>query len=117
MKLDLQVTDVYDEPSIILLAYPLESNILPGNQTAYYLQYMTSLYVEALEQGMDNVYLLQFNGIDFPTDNWCVGHPSVAAHANMANQLIQYIENVMPDWTNCLFPQSEPEPEAEFEML
>ena len=80
-----------------------DGNLTP-EQTEYYLQYMTSLYVETQMQSMSNVYLLQLNGIDFPTDNWCDGHPNVAAHANMAQQLMQYIQAVLPHWGNATYP-------------
>lgn len=97
----MQVADEYASPAIILLTYPLESmwdDSLTPNQTAYYLQYMNSLYVQTQMRGMSNVYLLQLNGKDFPTDNWCAGHPSTAAHLNIASQLSQYIQAVLPDW-------------------
>ena len=74
------------------------------NQTTYYLQYTTSLYNLARMQGMSNVYLLQLNGVNLPLDNWCVGHPSADAHQNMADQLTQYIQAVLPDWATGIFP-------------
>lgn len=99
----LQVTNTYNGTDIILFTYPLESN--PGLAlTPNYLQYMTSLYVAAQKAGMSNVYLLQIDGIDFPTDNWCVAHPNLAAHAAMANQLISYIQAVLPSWANTSYP-------------
>lgn len=79
------------------------------NQTTYYLQYMTSLYVQSQMIGMSNVYLLQLTGTDFPTDNWCAGHPNVPAHQSMANQLTQYIQAVFPDWGTSTYPLVVPE--------
>ena len=92
----LQVSDEYNSPEIILLTYPLESmwdGSLTPNQTTYYLQYMSSLYAQT-----------QVNGINFPTDDWCAGHPSVAAHQNIANQLTDYIHAVLPDWAEQIHP-------------
>jgi hypothetical protein len=102
----LQVSDEYNSPEIILLTYPLESmwdGSLTPNQTTYYLQYMSSLYAQTQMQGMSNVYLLQLNGIDFPVNDWCAGHPNVAAHQNIANQLTDYIQAVLPDWADSMY--------------
>ncbi len=102
----LQVSDEYNSPEIILLTYPLESmwdGSLTPNQTTYYLQYMASLYAQTQMQGMSNVYLLQLNGVDFPINDWCAGHPNVAAHQNIANQLTDYIHAVLPDWAEQMY--------------
>ncbi len=102
----LQVSDEYNSPEIILLTYPLESmwdGSLTPNQTTYYLQYMSSLYAQTQMQGMSNVYLLQLNGVNFPVNDWCAGHPNVAAHHNMANQLTDYIHAVLPDWAEQMY--------------
>ncbi len=102
----LQVSDEYNSPEIILLTYPLESmwdGSLTLNQTTYYLQYMSSLYAQTQMQGMSNVYLLQLNGVDFPINDWCSGHPNVAAHQNIANQLTDYIHAVLPDWAEQMY--------------
>lgn len=103
----MQVTEVYDDTYIIIFTYPLESmwgGSLTAEQTNYYLQYMTSLYVAAQKAGMSNVYLLQIDGTDFPTDNWCAGHPNLAAHAEMADQLASYIQALLPNWGNTTYP-------------
>jgi len=50
------------------------------------------------------VQLLQLNGINFPTDNWCDGHPSVDAHINIANQLTTYLQAILPRWANSTYP-------------
>ena len=103
----MQVTEVYGSPSIILLTYPLEAfendRSWTYNQTTQYLQYMTSLYSQALMQGMSNVHLLQLDGIRFPVERWCLAHPSVAAHQDIADQLTQYIHAVLPDWASSKF--------------
>lgn len=102
----LQVSDEYDSPEIILLTYPLESmwdGSLTPNQTTYYLQYMSSLYAQTQMQGMSNVNLLQLNGVAFPINGWCAGHPNVAAHENIANQLTDYIHAVLPDWAEQVY--------------
>ena len=102
----LQVTATYNGTCIILFTYPLEAmwdGNLSLNQTTYYLQYMTSLYVETQKQGMSNIFLLQIDGIDFPTTGWCSGHPNVAAHENMSHQLSTYIQAVLPAWGNTMF--------------
>ena len=103
---------VYSNPHIILLSYPLESmwdDQLTPNQTTYYFQYMTSLYNKAQMQGMSNVQLLQLNGVNLSLDNWCVGHPSVAAYQNFADQLAKYVTAVLPAWVIATFPVVEPE--------
>jgi hypothetical protein len=101
----LQVNKVYNSPQIVILTYPLESVPTASyNQTTYYLQYMASLYVSARMQGLSNVQLLQLNGINFPTDNWCDGHPSVDAHINIANQLTTYLQAILPRWANSTYP-------------
>ncbi len=101
----LQVNKVYSSPQIVILTYPLESVPTASyNQTTYYLQYMTSLYVSARMQGLSNVQLLQLNGINFPTDSWCDGHPSVDAHANIAYQLTAYLQAILPRWANSTYP-------------
>lgn len=100
-----QVNKVYSSPQIVILTYPLESGPTGSyNQTSYYLQYMTSLYVSARLQGLSNVQIVQLNGINFPTDGWCDGHPSVAAHANIANQLTAYLQAILPRWANSTYP-------------
>lgn len=65
---------------------------------------MNSLYQQTQMQGMSNVYLVQMDGIDFPIDTWCAGHPSAAAHASMADQLTSFINGVMPKWGNTTYP-------------
>ena len=101
----LQVNKVYSSPQIVILTYPLESVPTASyNQTTYYLQYMTSLYNSARLQGLSNVQLIQLNGINFPTDSWCDGHPSVAAHASIANQLTVYLQAILPRWANSTYP-------------
>ena len=77
---------------------------LTSDQTNYYFQYTTSLYNQAQMAGMSNVYLFQLNGVDLSLDDWCVGHPSAAAHQTMADQLTQYIQAVFPDWADGTFP-------------
>ena len=101
----LQVNKVYSSPQIVIFTYPLESAPTASyNQTTYYLQYMTSLYNSARLQGLSNVQLIQLNGINFPIDGWCDGHPSVAAHANIADQLTVYLKAVLPQWANSTYP-------------
>ncbi len=101
----LQVSKVYSSPQIVILTYPLESAPTASyNQTTYYLQYMTSLYNSARLQGLSNVQLIQLNGINFPIDSWCDGHPSVAAHANIADQLTAYLKAILPQWANSTYP-------------
>ncbi|KAA6421049.1 MAG: hypothetical protein FRX49_08960 [Trebouxia sp. A1-2] len=105
LKFINQVNKVYSSPQIVILTYPLESVPTASyNQTTYYLQYMTSLYVSARMQGLSNVQLIQLNGINFPTDSWCDGHPSVAAHANIADQLTAYLQAILPRWANSTYP-------------
>ncbi|KAL0044945.1 hypothetical protein WJX82_002867 [Trebouxia sp. C0006] len=100
-----QVNKVYSSPQIVIFTYPLESAPTASyNQTTYYLQYMTSLYNSARLQGLSNVQLIQLNGINFPIDGWCDGHPSVAAHANIADQLTVYLKAVLPQWANSTYP-------------
>lgn len=65
---------------------------------------MSSLYAQTQMQGMSNIHLLQLNSINFPTDDWCAGHPSVAAHQNIANQLTDYIHAALPDWAQQIHP-------------
>ncbi len=101
----LQANDLYNSPEIIILTYPLESSPTGSyNQTTYYMQYMASLYVTAQIQGLSNVRFLQLNGINFSTDNWCAGHPSVDAHINIAGQLTAYIQGILPHWANSTYP-------------
>ena len=103
----LQVNDAYSNPGIVLLSYPPESLVdlsMTQDQFNNYLQYITTLYQQAQQQGMSNVYQFQLDGTNLPLDNWCVDHPSTAAHQVMANQLIQYIQATFPDWGNSTYP-------------
>ena len=105
----LQITETYDMPEIIIQVFPLEvqnQGVLTFNQTTTYLQYMSALYTKAESEGMSNVHLLQLNGVNLPTDGWCVDHPSAAADGNIAAQLSAYIEAVLPDWTSTNYPLS-----------
>ena len=105
----LQINEEYDTPEIIIQVLPLEvqiQGVLTYNQTTTYLQYMSSLYTAAQAEGMTNVHLLQLNGVNLPTDGWCVAHPSAAADANIAAQLSAYIEAVLPEWTSSNYPRS-----------
>ena len=101
----LQVNKVYNSPQIIILTYPLESVPTSSyNLTTYYMQYMGSLYVTAQMQGLSNVKFLQLTGADFDTSNWCDGHPDVASHTIIANQLTAYLQAVLPKWANGTYP-------------
>ena len=105
----MQINEVYDDPTIIIQVFPLEvqwQGVLTHDQTAAYLQYMSSLYSATQMMGMTNVHLLQLNGADMPLDDWCVSHPSAAADANIAAQLTAYIQAVMPEWANTTYPLS-----------
>lgn len=105
----MQINEVYDDPTIIIQVFPLEvqwQGVLTHEQTAAYLQYMSSLYSTTQMMGMANVHLLQLTGANMPLDDWCVAHPSAAADANIAAQLTAFIEGIMPEWANTTYPLS-----------
>ena len=105
----VQINEEFDTPQIIIQAFPLEvqfQGVLTFNQTATYLQYMSGLYTAAEAEGMSNVHFLQLSGVNLPTNDWCVDHPSAAADAVIAAQLTAYIEAVLPEWTSTTYPMS-----------
>lgn len=106
----MQITDEYGENmQIILQVFPLEvqvQGVLTVNQTTQYLQYMSSLYTAAQQEGQFNVHFLQLNGVDMPLDNWCVAHPSSAADRNIAQQLLTYINRLLPNYATSTFPRA-----------
>ena len=59
---------------------------------------MTHTIRQAQAQGMTNVYRFELDGTNLPLDDWCADHLSVAAHQNIADQLVQYIQTTFPDW-------------------
>ncbi|KAL3146173.1 hypothetical protein ABBQ32_002883 [Trebouxia sp. C0010 RCD-2024] len=105
-----EITDEYGENmQIILQVFPLEvqvQGVLTVNQTTQYLQYMSSLYTAAQQEGQFNVHFLQLNGVDMPLDNWCVAHPSSAADRNIAQQLLTYINRLLPNYATSTFPRA-----------
>ena len=105
----MQVNEVYNDPTMIIQVFPLEvqwQGVLTHDQTSVYLQYMNSLYSSTQMEGLTNVHLLQLNGVDMPTDGWCVDHPSAAADVNIAAQLTAYIDAIMPAWSSTTYPLS-----------
>ena len=41
---------------------------------------------------------LQLSGAGLDSNNWCGAHPDVAAHAQLAPQLEQFIRSILPSW-------------------
>lgn len=41
---------------------------------------------------------LQLSGAGLDSKNWCGAHPDVAAHAQLAPQLEQFIRSILPSW-------------------
>lgn len=94
---------------IILQVFPLEvqvQGVLTVNQTTQYLQYMSTLYTAAQQEGQNNVHFFQLTGRSMPLDGWCVAHPSAAADRNIAQQLTTYINRLLPNFARSTFPQS-----------
>ena len=106
----VQVTDEFgSQMQIILQVFPLEvqiQGVLTPNQTTTYLQYMSSLYTAAVQEGVGNVHFFQLTGIDMPLDNWCNAHPSAAADANIAEQLTTYIRRLLPNFATSTYPSA-----------
>ena len=94
---------------MVIQVFPLEQlleGVLNQTQSTTYLQYMSSLYTAAQTEGMTNVHYLQLNAVNMPLTDWCSSHPSAAADANIAEQLITFIEGVLPEWTTSSYPLS-----------
>lgn len=106
----MQITDEYgSQMQIILQVFPLEvqiQGVLTANQTTSYLQYMSSLYTAAQQEGMGNVHFFQLTGANLPVDGWCNSHPSAAADANIAEQLTTYIMRLLPNYATSTYPRA-----------
>ena len=104
----MQITAEFGhQMQIILQVFPLEvqiQGVLTANQTTSYLQYMSSLYTAAQQEGMGNVHFLQLTGANLPLDGWCNSHPSAAADVNIAEQLTTYIMRLLPNYATSTFP-------------
>lgn len=97
-----QIRAAYPAAAIITLVWPFEQQ-LAGVQGPYktpaYLQYMAAAHTRLQMAGIQNTHLLQIVGESFNSiQNWCFSHPDAAAHAKVAQQLIQYIAAVFPSW-------------------
>lgn len=99
----LQIQQVYDDPIILIISFPLEmqtNGILTPTQAATYLQYHAYLSTVLQELAFDKVHLVQITATHMPLKNWCAAHPNAAAHRVIGQQLASFIENVAPDWVN-----------------
>jgi len=105
-----EITDEYGENmQIILQVFPVEvqvQGVLTLNQTTQYLQYMSSLFTAAQQEGQFNVHFFQLSGEDMLLENWCVAHPSAAADMNIAEQLTTYINRLLPNYARSTFPSA-----------
>ena len=94
-------------PEIILQVFPWEvqfEGVLTFNQTTVYLQYMAALFTEVQAEGLDNVHFLQLNALTMNLSDWCSSHPSAAADQNISEQLIAYIDAILPSWATATYP-------------
>ena len=104
----VQIDQQYDMVKIILLVYPVDvflQGVLNLNQATLYSQYMNNLYKTAQQQQMDNVLLFNVTMTGIPTTDWCAFHPSSAADAAIATQLVAFISQTLPDWGSSTYAQ------------
>lgn len=97
----------YNTPEIILQVFPWEvqfEGVLTFNQTTVYLQYMAALFTEVQAEGLDNVHFLQLNALTMDLSDWCASHPSAAADQNISEQLIAFIDAILPNWATATYP-------------
>ena len=57
--------------------------------------------LQAVKQGVPNIYYMNFTNEDYDVSpNWCGGHPSAKAHRVIAQQLVDYIGDLLPGWNS-----------------
>lgn len=103
----LQVNVEYSSPEIIIQVFPWEvqfEGVLTFNQTTVYLQYMSALFTEVQAEGLNNVHFLQLNAQTMDLSDWCASHPSAAADMNISEQLIAFIDAILPNWSSTTYP-------------
>ena len=100
----VQVSDVYNQPEIVLVTFPKEivtappgMDLLP-NQTDIYLQYMAHLETVLARNQDLKPHFLRLNADGVEVDDFCVSHPNVAAHEHYAEQVVSFLQNELPDW-------------------
>ena len=100
-----QVSEVYDQPDIVLVTFPKKivtappgMDLLP-NQTDIYLQYMAHLETRLAANEKLKAHFLRLNADGVEVDNFCVSHPNAAAHAHYAETAVAFIQQELPAWT------------------
>lgn len=82
----------------MLVAWPLEQNLVGVRNTMtqlIYLQHMALAYSRVERAG--NVHFLQLDGSGFSTStNWCFAHPDGPTHANVEQQVVDWIDGALP---------------------
>ena len=59
------------------------------------------MFLQAVSQGIPNVHFFQLTSQNLGVSpEWCIGHPSAVAHRAIAQQLVDFIGDIMPDWNN-----------------
>ena len=99
-----QVSDVYDQPDIVLVTFPKQKvTASPGmdlrtQQTDIYLQYMAHLETRLAANDNLKAHFLRLNADGNEVDDLCVFHPNAAAHVHYAETAVAFIQQQLPAW-------------------
>ena len=96
-------------PDIIVVSFSYESQtvgILTSDQANRYLAYMAHLATEIGRQGVPQAHVLQLDGKGLNTTGWCATHPDAAAHRQIAEEIVAFIEDTLPVFGNSTFPSA-----------
>ncbi|KAL4420247.1 hypothetical protein ABPG77_003426 [Micractinium sp. CCAP 211/92] len=91
----------FPEAAIINLVWPLEVQLVGVKtlpQTAVYLQYMARAFTRLQQAGLSNTHFLQLDGDVINTTAFCMAHPDVGTHRDVARQLVEFISAVLPEF-------------------
>ena len=112
---NLQVQGTYvTPPEIIITVFPINAaQIVLLGQAAdaeLYFNYTSNLGAVLAQRQLPGVHMLRLNGSGLPTDDWCAFHPSAAAHAFLAQQVVGYIATILPGYRSSTFPSAAASP-------
>lgn len=91
----------FPEAPIIHLVWPLEVQLVGVKtlpQTAIYLQYMARAFTRVQQAGLGNMHFLQLDGDAVNTSAFCMAHPDAGTHRDVARQLAEFIDSVLPEF-------------------
>ncbi|KAL4428334.1 hypothetical protein ABPG75_002423 [Micractinium tetrahymenae] len=89
----------FPQAAIVQLVWPLEVQLVGVRtvpQTAIYLQYMGRAFTRLQQAGLDNNHFLQLDGDAVNTTAFCMAHPDAGTHRDVARQLVEFIDSVLP---------------------